>query len=240
MTQDQQNFYWLFSSSAQTISAFVAFLITGYALVLNMMQNLEQKDETYEEIHHKMRIIYYDKLCWLAIVTVAAIISSLFMVYLNGGTFKYKWLLYLITVLINITAIIIGILFILSIINPDRYKKAAKEIIKEGKLESLTKANDVDQIKFINEFINLEKNIRDVLQKKQLYIPFDRNTKMQYSFREMVNALYGNELIRYYELLELLQINKYRNLIFHGHQDKVDSKMLDRIEKAKDVINKIK
>lgn len=240
MTENLENFYWLFSSSAQTISAFVAFLITGYALVLNMMENLEQKDETYEEIHHKLRSIYYTKLCILAVVTVAAIISSLLMVYLNGTTCEYKGFFYSLTALINIVAIIIGILFILSIINPDKYKKAAKEIIKEDKLENSTRANDVDQITFMKEFINLEKNIRDLLQTKQLYIPFNRNTKMQYSFREMANALYGNELIRYYELLELLQINKYRNLVFHGHQDKVDSKMLDRVEKAKEIISKIK
>jgi hypothetical protein len=48
MPKDTQNYYWLFifSSSAQSISAFIAFLIAGYAIVLNVLDTLEDKDET--------------------------------------------------------------------------------------------------------------------------------------------------------------------------------------------------
>ena len=116
MIQDQQNYYWLFSSSAQTISAFVAFLITGFALVLNMM----------EEIHTKLKSDYYKKIRILAVFTGLAIIFSLWMVYLNGGTSAHKSWLFMLTAGLNITAIVVGILFIISIINPGRYRTAAK------------------------------------------------------------------------------------------------------------------
>ncbi|WP_346863871.1 hypothetical protein [uncultured Draconibacterium sp.] len=239
MKIDQENIYWLFSASAQTISAFVAFLITGFALVLNMMDSLQQKDETLEDIHTKLKTGYYKKIRALAIITGLAIIFSLGMVYLNGETCQYKPHLYILTAVLNLTAIFVGIIFIIAIINPDRYKKAAKEIIKEDKLEVSTETNSVDQATFMTEFINLEKSVREILQSKQLYIPFGDTPKMAYSFRQMINALNQNELINRMELDELLRINKYRNLVFHGHQDKVDKGMLDKVKEAQRIINKI-
>jgi uncharacterized protein YutE (UPF0331/DUF86 family) len=55
----------------------------------------------------------------------------------------------------------------------------------------------------------------------------------------MVSALNQNELISRNELDDLMQINKYRNLVFHGHQDKVDKGMLDRVKAAHKIIDKI-
>ncbi len=239
MQANQENFYWLFSSSAQTISAFVAFLVTGFALVLNMMDGLQQKDETLEDIHTKLKSDYYKKIRVLAIVTGLAIIFSLWMVFLNGGDSPHKCWLFILTSVLNVSAILVGILFVIAIINPDRYKKAAQEIIKEDKLEDSSKTNSIDQATFMTEFIRLEKSVRDKLQSRQLYIPFGDTPKMAYSFRQMVSALNQNELISRNELDDLMQINKYRNLVFHGHQDKVDKGMLDRVKAAHKIIDKI-
>lgn len=238
MTINQENFYWLFSSSAQTISAFVAFLITGYALVLNSMQNLEMKDDTYEEINHKLKQKYYLRLIILMIVTGLAIISSLCMVFLNGIDYGPKGWLFPVTALVNLAAIILGVLFVLSIINPNNYKIAAKEIIKDDKIKDSN--TNVDIASFMTEFIKLEKSVRDKLQNRNLYVPFGNSPKMVYSFRQMVEALNKNELISYYDFLELLKINKYRNLVFHGHLDKVEADMLAKIQKAEKIIENIK
>ena len=239
MNPNQENFYWLFSSSAQTISAFVAFLVTGFALVLNMMDALQQKDETLEEIHIKLKSDYYKKIKFLAIITGLAIIFSLWMVFLNGGNSQHKCWLFILTAVLNAVAIIVGILFVIAIINPAKYRKAAKEIIKEEKLEDSSKPNTIDQATFMTDFIHLEKTVRDKLQSRQLYVPYGDTPKMVYSFRQMINALNQNELINRKELYELLEINKYRNLVFHGHQDKVDIGMLHRVNAAQKIIDKI-
>jgi hypothetical protein len=240
MTQNQDNIYWLFSSSAQTISAFVAFLVTGFAIVLNMMDNLQDKDETYEDILTQLKDKYYKNLSFLLVVTGIAIVLSLLMVYLNGETCSSKSWLFIVTVVFNLIAIFLGIMFVTSIINPSRYKKAAKKIIKDYKLETSTKDNSVDQTTFMTEFIRLEKDVRDILKEKQIYVPFGETPKMAYSFRQMIFALNQNELISGSQLEDLLQINKYRNLVFHGHQDKVDLKMLDRVKSAQSIITEIK
>lgn len=239
MTQDQQNFYWLFSSSAQTISAFIAFLITGFALVLSVMDSLEAKDETLAEIHSKLKRDYYKRIRILAVLTGLAIIFSLWMVYLNGGNSKHKTWLFILTAGLNIAAIVVGILFVITIINPDRYKRAAKEIIKDEKQEFSITGNQVDQLTFMTEFIRLEKKVREILQIRQLYVPFGDTPKMVYSFRQMINALFQNELINRNELENLMQINKYRNLVFHGHQDQVDKGMLDRVKIAEQIVDRI-
>ena len=183
MIQDQQNFYWLFSSSAQTISAFVAFLVTGFALVLNMLESLQQKDETLEDLHHKIKITYYNKLRILAIITGLSIILSLWMVYLNGSTSYWKPYLFGLTALLNLAAMAFGIFFILAIINPNRYKKAAQEIIHDDNNNFDDTGKTTDQTTFMLEFIKLETKIRSVLQTKSLYIPFGNTPKMAYSFR---------------------------------------------------------
>jgi hypothetical protein len=42
--QDAQNIYWLFGAAAQTVAAFIAFLLAGYALVQGMMDAAAQAD----------------------------------------------------------------------------------------------------------------------------------------------------------------------------------------------------
>lgn len=239
MLQNQENYYWLFSSSSQTISAFVAFLVTGFALMLNIMDSQQQKDETLEDIHDKLKIKYYNRICILLVLTGIAIVSSLLMVYINGEILENKSIYFYSTVAINISAIIVAISFVIEIINPKKYAKVAREIIKDEKMEDSTKDNKIDHTIFINEFIELEKSIREKLKMLDLYVPSSDSTKMAYSFRQMINSLMINGLIQKDAYDNLLIVNKYRNLVFHGHQDKVDGGMLNKLRDASATIKQI-
>ncbi len=234
------NIYWLFSSSAQSVSAFIALLLTGFAFVQSIMDGLQLKDETLEEIHDKLKKDYYSKIKLLAIVTGLSIILSLLMVFLNGFSFHNKTIIYIFTATLNFIAIGGGIFFVISIINPDRYKKAAEQIIKADKAEFTQTGNEVDQMTFTKEFIKLEKQIREILQSKKMYVPYGDAPRMIYSFRQMIQALRQNELINNDDYDLLLQINKFRNLVFHGHVDNVDKGMVDRVKNALNKIEKIK
>src|SRR5437899_9468096 len=97
MDIDQQNVYWIFSSSAQSVSAFIAFLLAGYAFVHTVMEGVQQRDDSLIEVHHALRRQYYSRVRWLALVTGAAIIASLAMVYLNGVCVPWKPLLAIVT-----------------------------------------------------------------------------------------------------------------------------------------------
>jgi hypothetical protein len=242
MIVDQQNIYWLFSSSAQAISAFVAFLLTGFALVLNMMDGLQVKDETLEEIHDKLKIQYYKIVRILVVVTAFAIVFSLLMVYLNGKDLCIKPFVFIITIALNFASIIGGIFFVITIIDPNKYKKAAQEIIQEEiaekNVEHFEKAV-VDQFVFIGDFIKLEKTIRDLLRKKNLFIAYGETPQMMFSFRNMIMALFQNELINNNLYQELSVINKFRNLVVHGHQANVEATMMKRLRDVQQSIDSI-
>jgi hypothetical protein len=239
MIQDKETFYWLFSSSAQTISTFVAFLVTGFALVLNMMENIKEKDETLDLIHDKLKSNYYLKIIILAIITGLAILFSLWMIFLNGGSYEYKMPLFIITALLNIAVIIFGIYFVMSIINPNRYRNIAKELIKKDTLEFSQTGENIDQAQFMIAFVKLEKKIRDIVQINNLKLPSDE-PKISYTFGRMIKTLGINELINIDDYNNLIQLNNYRNLVFHGHQEQVDKGMFERLIQITQKIDEIK
>ena len=239
MIQDKETYYWLFSSSAQTISTFVAFLVTGFALVLNMMDNIKEKDETLELIHEKLKNNYYKRIIVLAVITGLAILFSLWMVYINGGSFGYKKHLFIVTALLNIAVIVFGIYFVMSIINPNRYRNIAKELIRKDKSEFTLTGENIDQGQFMTAFVKLEKKIRDVIQSNDLKLPSDE-PKITYSFNRMISTLSLNELIDNEDYKKLMKLNNYRNLVFHGHQEQVDKGMYERLIQMTKKIDDIK
>lgn len=235
MKVDQENFYWLFSSAAQSISAFVAFLLTGYALVLSVMDNLEGKDETLAEIHHKLKGDYYQRMRLLAGLTGVTVILSLGMVYLNGIQWSWKPFLYVLTLLLNVTVIIFGIYFVLSIINPNRYKTAAKELLKTEQRERPETGKEVDKEIFITDFTNLEKRLREKLNEKRIDL-----RRPNPPFQQMVEALYRSDLISREQAERMFRIGRFRNFVVHGRQETVHQELLNATKDAVRIVNGIK
>ena len=128
--------------------------------------------------------------------------------------------------------IIGGVEFVTSIVNPTRYEKAAEKVLKEEKGELRLTGETTSSSKFFEEFRHLERLIRDYLRDKQLYVPSKGSPKMSFSFRQMIEALLQNEKIDSQFFDELMQLNKYRNLVFHGHVDNADQGMIDRVRNA--------
>jgi hypothetical protein len=153
----QENVYWVFSSAAQTVAAFVAFLLAGYALVHSMMDNLERADETLAEIHIKLKTDYYRRVRLLSIVTASAILLSLFTVYLNGRPVPYFDILVGISGILTASAIIGGVWFVLVIIDPAKYQKTARKLIAE---EPHLLGVEAAVGEFFQSFVELERVIR--------------------------------------------------------------------------------
>lgn len=223
--------YWTFSAAAQSIAAFVAFLLTGYALVHTLMESARERDDTLDEVHATLRESYHRWLGWLAAITGAAIIFSLTLVYFNRpGAPPSGWVV-LGVALVDLVAVIAGLFFVVSIIHPAKYQHAAKKAIEEA---SRPIAGTTPSSEFFDAFLHLERLVRDYLRRHDLYVPSRGAPRMSYSFRQMVEALLANERIDrgFYE--ELLELNKYRNLVFHGHVEQVDSSMISRTKQASD------
>jgi ABC-type multidrug transport system fused ATPase/permease subunit len=230
------NIFWLFSAAAQSISAFVALLLTGFALVLTIMNNIEQKDETLSEILHVLKNKYYIYIKYLAVLTGLAIILSLLSVYINNSLYAYRFIVFYITSIFDLVAIIGGILFIIYIINPNKYRNLANKLYKEEAEKIGAVGEEVDGINFIQLFIKLEKLLRDIIldQKRDILIEKQIPRLESIPFRGMLEILLSNEVINKDEYNKLLEISKLRNLVVHGKRDKVNPKFISLLSEMID------
>lgn len=229
---NNDNIYWLFSAAAQSIAAFVAFLLTGYALVHSLMEAAREKDDTLEEIHFALRKKYHTRLTSLAWITGVAILMSLVMVFVNRWEFSCKPLLMILTSTIDFIAVAGGLGFVVSIVNPTKYARTAVKELEEKKIELSLTDQLTSSAVFFEEFRHLERIIRDYLRQHELYVPSKGAPRMSFSFRQMIEALLQNEKINAEFFEELMKINKYRNLVFHGHVDQADQAMVKRVREA--------
>lgn len=221
--------YWAFSAAAQSISAFVAFLLTGYALVQTLMDTARERDDTLEEVHTALRKTYHKQLKGLAWLTGAAIVLSLLVAYCNRPSAPVaSWAQFLVAV-VDLAAIGGGLYFVVAIVDPGKYQRAAAEALKKV-VEPTAPVSPPNE--FFEAFLHLERLIREYLRDRDLYVPSRGAPRMSFSLRQMIEALRANEKIdgSFYE--ELLEINKYRNLVFHGHVTQVDTGMVKRTRDA--------
>ncbi|HYF21514.1 MAG TPA: hypothetical protein VEA40_26875, partial [Ramlibacter sp.] len=147
--------------------------------------------------------------------------------------------------LVDLAAIAGGLLFVVFIVDPSKYQRAAAEELRHVKAaaasaeerrapEPTAPSND-----FFTAFLHLERLVRDYLRRNELYVPSRGAPRMSYSFRQMVEALRANERIDAPFYDELLEINKYRNLVFHGHVTVVDQRMVNRVRRASAVVENL-
>lgn len=224
--------YWTFSAAAQSIAAFVAFLLTGYALVHTLMEAAREKDDSLEDIHASLRLTYHKRLTLLAWLTGAAVVFSLIVVYLNRSNAAAPgWFVAIVSV-INIAAIVGGLAFVVTIVDPRRYQKAAEKVLRQEAPQPPPPRQAAPAAEFFDAFRHLEKLIRDYLRERELYVPSRGAPRMSFSFRQMIEALLQNEKIDREFLEELLEINKYRNLVFHGHVETADLAMVAKVRAA--------
>jgi hypothetical protein len=217
--------YWTFSAAAQSIAAFVAFLLTGYTLMDNMLVAAQARDETLEDVHALIRAGYHKLLGAFVWLTAAAIALSLLVVYYNRpGDPAAGWLL-AIAAGADALAIICGTSFVIRIVDPKKYQRAARRAIRV-ETTSTTKA-DSDTV-FFHAFLHLERLIRDYLKRNGFYVPSRGAPRMSYSFRRMVDALLAEERIDDSTYRDLLALSRYRNLVFHGHVHRVDAAMTEQ------------
>ncbi len=233
---NNDHIYWLFSSTAQTISAFIAFLLAGFALVHSMMDSIQKNDPSLEEIYYELKRKQYRTVKWLSILTGMAIILSLATVYINGIRSSILNDMVTVSSVASLASIILGIYFVITIINPDIYTITAKDMYKKETEKKASGLASIPNQHFFVEFVELEKAVRNKFEanipKLVGNFPIDRTI----SFRSMVNALYRSNIIDQSLNDALMEVSKYRNLIFHGHLENVHEGILNTVKKLRSEI----
>ena len=229
---NDENIYWLFSSSAQAIATFVAFLLAGYTLVHTMMESVQQRDDTLQEIHAALIRQYYRQIRALALITGAAVLGSLAMLYLNGFMWPYKGVVVTLAAALDIAAIGWGIAFVIRIIDPDKYTNAARRLIDE-ETQAMDRAGaQEDAEDFFALFERLEAAMRHALEQAGVPGPAGERGERLSAFREMLLALSQHGLIDRTLFRELMRIGRYRNLASYGRLRRVDTAIIDQTRAA--------
>lgn len=230
------NIYWLFSSSAQAIAAFIGFLAAGFFFSFDRMDKQVDKDETLEEIYAEIKNQYYKRIITLFILTGSSIILSLAMTFLNGFDLRIWGIILKIFVsLLNIVTIIWAIIFILYIIDPRKVQKTADKLIKLNKnISDEDSSLTMTRGQFIDKFIELERLLRQLAEKYQLFDNTNLNVRARPTMplHEIIRELNLRQIINGNQVREILDVNKVRNLAAHGEINNVDLELgqwVDRI-----------
>jgi hypothetical protein len=224
----RENIYWLFSSAAQAVAAFVAFLLAGYALVHAMMETAAQADETLIEIHEALKQRYHRQLSLLVVTTALAILACLSAVYFNKGTWVwFPWLAGTASAL-SAAAVVGGVVFVVTIVDPGKYRKAARQLARETKPKPDVPAA-ASRAEFFANFIAVERLLRILWERRTGGERLSRRPGPP-TFREMLETLMLTEALPSGLSERLLAINRYRNLVFHGHVEQVDGELLGELK----------
>lgn len=233
MIESQENYYWLFSAAAQSIAAFVAFLLTGYAFVHSVMENLQRSDESLFQVHESLKKDYHRRLQVLSGVTALAIVMSLTCVYLNPIVLEYKQEFFLATAFIDFSAIVGGILFVVSIVDPDRYQMRARKLLEEEEKVLAPSGKKVGVGDFLAAFVALEKSLNNYIRDHSINEAVSMTSYRPLSFSDMIRMLTREQIIDDSFANGLRELSKYRNLVAHGHVSDVTQAMVERVESTR-------
>lgn len=238
--------YWTFTAAAQCVSTFVALLLTGYALVLSQIEAAREHDDSLQELHTVLRASYHARLTVLAWLTALAVILSLLVVWDNRSDHLAPAWLMAAAAAFDIVAMVAGLAFVVTIIDPAKYQKAAERELEQqaqqqqqqdnasANASTVTSAEDL-----FRAFRQLERALREQLRRLDLPVGEREDGKYAGSVRQMAGALLDHGAINEELHAELLQLGKYRNLVYHGHVRQARSSMVERVIRAAGKVRQI-
>jgi hypothetical protein len=225
--KNQQNIYWLFSSTAQAIAAFIGFLAAGFFFAYDRIDKQVQKDETLEEIYEDIKKQYFTRLRILFALTGLSIVLSLVVVYVNGldvGPFTYPF--YVFVGLLNLFTIIWAIYFVVFIVNPQTEVRTAEKLIKQNEIYFVpTAGKSLSRTEFVDKYLKLEKILRE------LYKPYAKGNDEHYMpMGEIIAALYQRGILADHQADDLRKVTKLRNLAVHGNTQNIEEHIGDLVD----------
>lgn len=231
-----ENIYWLFSSSAQAIAAFIGFLTAGFFFSLDRMDKSIEEDETLEEVYKSLKAQYFRGLRELLFLTGLSICLSLLIVYMNG--FALGWtncVLRLLGAAVNCLTVWRAIAFVLSIIDPNRVHKAADKLVRNNpEIFDAPNRSQISRGEFLDRVAELEGVIRG-LARDRYDLGWVENRPLPVT--RLISLLMERGRISSEQQDRLARIYKVRNIAAHGEAPEIDQSLLVEVDQ---LINEIK
>jgi hypothetical protein len=247
---NNENYYWLFSTATQSIAALVAFILAGVTLAFSMMDGLVEKDETMTNIIYSLKRKQYSRLVWLSIFAAIAIISSLFSIYINSCDSLWGTSFRIIAIVSDLITIVYSMVFVIGIIDPERYKKEANELYSkldkeiapktELKVKKSSATESGEEIsrndstnRFLYQFDELEQDIWQYIEVNKLYSIKSLADFSRMSLGIMTNILFNNGKISEKLRNLLIEVYNFRNYIVHGNFSLVSANVMEMLNLAR-------
>jgi heme exporter protein D len=221
------NIYWLFSSAAQSIAAFIGFLATGLFFSFDRLDRATEKDDTLEEINQEIKKEYFSRAKGLFVITCFSIVFSLGVVYTNGLDMgKYALYIWIVVGVLDIFTILWALGFVIFIIDPAKVRKTGKKMVAED--QTLAASTGSNVALFMTRFVELEKVLRSLAKSQDFGFRGRSAEHTPLSF--LIGGLYRSEKITNPEFGQLRELIKARNLIVHGALDNIDRDLVNKTE----------
>ncbi|MDA1634481.1 hypothetical protein PDK11_16635 [Bacillus cereus] len=227
---NQNNIYYIFSTSAQTLAALVGFVLTAYIFTHQNLRNIKESDETLAEIVDETISKYYKLIFILSCYTAVTLIGDILMLQLNNIPYwRFRPFLFTLFSMLNVSGIILAFTIALYILRPFRDSELAKKIFDQETdgIDKPIKAGE-----FIEKFIELEQLITKSTEKMQF-----KGQKRWPTLRDRLQFLYISERIDKKELEALMRVIKFRNLVVHGQVTNIER---DIYETLNELLNSLK
>ena len=205
-------------------------------MVQGIIDAAAQSDETLIEINQALKERYHKQLSVLVIITAAAIITSLTVVFFNSFNSGWVKALAIFAAILVVAAIVGSVLFVIAIVDPKKYRKAARRLVEE--VEPRPEEPSAPRNEFFVKFIDLERLIRELW--KQSGAERLSQRRGQATFREMVEALSLSEILLNDLRKRLLELSRYRNLVFHGQVTRVSPEAVSELDRLIEDIKRIR
>ena len=228
--------YWTFTAAAQCVATFVALLLTGYALVLAQIDAARERDDSLQEIHDALRKSYHGRLTTLAWLTAAAVGLSLLVVWINRSDQATPGPLIALAAATDVVAMVVGLAFVVAIIDPEKYQKAAERAL-EGQNDRQGDEQRLPALEFFRSFRKLERQARDACRRASP--DPDSEPARQASLRSLADQLLQADVVDEALHGELLALARYRNLLFHGDLQQAEPAMIERVRQATGQLRKL-
>ncbi|MDZ7860795.1 MAG: hypothetical protein U5O15_09080 [Candidatus Krumholzibacteriota bacterium] len=202
------------------------------------MDNNETKDESLVEINFKLKTTYFRRLILLSVLFVLTIVLSLALIILNETLYSLKSILILITIVLSVAVTILGLMFIVSILNPRKYSNIADKLLKDEEDKIAEKGEVISKALFIEKFITLEITMREFLESNDIKV-ISNNINNMYTYKNMVYAYINNGYLDRKYLDKFMELGKIRNLVVHGRKEDIDTNMLKLVEDAITIISRV-
>ncbi len=249
MNLEKDSVDWLFSSIFQGMAGYIAFVFTGYVLYLQNLQSKVDKDETLVDVLEELKIKNFKKFRFLSILISTTLIYALAMLLMNHAIANdhHRFMFAKFGIAFALWAIVDGIFLVLSLVNPKKIETESQVMLKQsniifqketvplktGEDNRAQKPTMISNGKFFPVVVKFEPLMRKIAKKHGISA---QDSGKPANMRRLIDILHINQKLSSDQYGRLMEIYKYRNLVVHGHEDKVPIQIYDL---AKDTLKEL-